>query len=228
MKLFFGFTCSAVVLSLLGALAAPARDAAPARRAVLKVTLGASVTKRWNTVTHTTLNGCDVSIRSIGVRKATLRSKRPTKVVVTSRARRVSYAPAAVEFVTVDVTGSGEQTTTYEPPCQQPAEHIACARTRRHVSGAAFRFFRSKRNEISFRRARLPAGSGSCPRQSATLRAILPGLHQAEGGISESSLTNLRVAGQTAIGSADVESDLDGDEEGRVTERIRWSMTFTR
>ena len=228
MKLFFGFTCSAVVLSLFGALGAPARDAASARRAVLKVTLGASVTKRWNTVTHTTLNGCDVSIRSIGVRKATLRSRRPTKVVVTSRARRVSYAPAAVELVTVDVTGSGEQTTTYEPPCQQPAEHIACARTRRHVSGAAFRFFRSKRNEISFRRAWLPAGSGSCPRQSATLRAILPGLHQAEGGISESSLTNLRVAGQTAIGSADVESDLDGDEEGRVTERIRWSMTFTR
>ena len=171
MKLFFGFTCSAVVLSVFGALTAPARDAAPVRRAVLKVTLGASVTKRWNTVTHTTLNGCDVSIQSIGVRKATLRSRRPTKIVVTSRARRVSYAPAAVELVTVDVTGSGEQTTTYEPPCQQPAEHIACARTRRHVSGAAFRFFRSKRNEISFRRARLPAGSGSCPRQSTTVRA---------------------------------------------------------
>ncbi len=228
MKLFCGFTCSAAVLSLLGALAAPARDAASAQRAVLKVTLGASVTKSWNTVTYTTLNGCDVSIRSSGVRKTTLRSKRPTKVVVTSSGRRVSYAPTAVKFVTVDVIGSGEQTTTYEPPCRQPPEHVTCARARRHVSGVAFGFFRSKRNEISFRRARLPAVSGSCPRQSATVRAILPGLHQAEGGISEADLTNLRVAGQTAIGSADVESDLDGDEEGRVTERVRWSLTFAR
>ena len=128
----------------------------------------------------------------------------------------------------MDVTGSGEQTTTYEPPCQQPPEHVACPRARRHVSGAAFRFFRSKRNEISFRRARLPAVSGSCPRQSATVRAIVPGLHQAEGGISEAELTNPRFAGQTAIGSADIESDLDGDEEGRVTERVRWSLTFAR
>lgn len=228
MKLFCGFTCSAAVLSLLGALAAPARDAASAQRAVLQVTLGASVTKSWNTVTHTTLNGCDVSIRSIAVRKATFRSKRPTKVVVTSSGRRVSYAPAAAKFVTVDVTGSGEQTTTYEPPCRQPAEHVVCPRARRHASGAVFRFFRSKRNEISFRLARLPAVSGSCPHQSATVRTIQPGLHQAEGAISEAELANPRAAGQTAIGSAVVESDLDGDEKGRVTERVRWSLTFAR
>jgi hypothetical protein len=228
MKLFCGFTCSAVVLSLLGALTSPARDTAAARRAVLKVTLGATVTKRWNTVTHTTLNGCDVSIRSIGMRKATLRSKRPTKVVVTSGAGRVSYAPAAARLVTVEVTGSGEQTTTYDPPCQQPVEHVACARAHRHVSGAVFRFFRSKRNEISFRHARLPAVSGSCPSQSAILRTIVPGLHQAEGEISERELTNPRVARQTAIASADVETDLDGDEEGRVTERVRWTLAFTR
>src|SRR6476620_7847977 len=107
MKLFCGFTCSAAVLSLLAALAAPARDTASTQRAVLKVTLRASVTKSWNTVTHTTQDGCDVSIRSIGVRKATLLSKRPTKVVVTSRGRSVSYAPVTIGFVTVDVTGSG-------------------------------------------------------------------------------------------------------------------------
>jgi len=228
MKLFFGFTCSAAVLSLLAALAAPARDTASTRRAVLKVTLRASVTKSWNTVTHTTLDGCGVSIRSIGVRKATLRSRRPTKVVVTARGRRVTYSPATVGLVTVDVTGSGEQTTTYEPPCGQPPEHVACARAHRHVSGAVFRFFRSKRNEISFRRARLPAVSGSCPRQSATLRTIMPGLHQAEGRLSEAELMNPRVAGQTAIAESEVESDLDGDEEGRATEHVRWTLTFAR
>ena len=228
MKLFLGFTCSAAVLSLLAALAAPARDAASTQRAVLKVTLRASVTKSWNTVTHTTLDGCDVSIRSIGVRKATLRSRRPTKVVVTSRGHRVTYVPATVGLVTVDVTGSGEQTTTYEPPCGQQPEHVACARVHRRVSGTAFRFFRSKRNEISFPRVRLPGVSGSCPRQSATLRAIVPGLHQAEGRLSEAELTNPRVAGQTAIAEALIESDLDGDEEGRATERVRWTLTFAR
>jgi hypothetical protein len=36
------------------------------------------------------------------------------------------------------------------------------------------------------------------------------------------------VPGQTAIASADVDSELDGDEEGTVTERVRWTLTFTR
>src|SRR6185312_8175206 len=103
---------------------------------------------------------------SIGVRKATLRSRRGTKVLVASGAGRVSYRPPAARFVVVAVTGSGEETTKYEPPCQQPAEHVDCPRTHKVVSGATLGFFRSRRNEISFRPAGLPDVGGTCPFQS--------------------------------------------------------------
>jgi len=228
MRILCVSTCSALVLTLLAALGASARDATSSRRSVLKVTLHATVTKKWNTVTHTTLSGCDVSIHSVGTRKVTLRSKRPTKVAVASGSGRVSYKPAAVRYVTAEVSGSGDQTTKYEPPCQQPAEHVDCPRVNKVVSGAILRFFRSKRNEISFRPSLLPDVGGSCPFQSATVRGIRPGLHQAQGELAEAALTNPRVPGQTAIASADVDSELDGDEEGTVTERVRWTLTFAR
>src|SRR6187551_2632147 len=136
MRILCVSTCSALVLTLLAAFGASARDASSSRRSVLKVTLHATVTKKWNTVMHTTLSGCDVSIHSVGTRKVTLRSKRPTKVAVASGSGRVSYKPAAVRYVTAEVSGSGDQTTKYEPPCQQPAEHVDCPRVNKVVSGA--------------------------------------------------------------------------------------------
>jgi hypothetical protein len=228
MKILCVSTCSALVLSLLAALGASARDVSSARRAVLKVTLQGTVTKSWNTVTHTTLSGCEVAIHSIGTRKVTLRSKRATKVLVTSRPGGVSYRPHAVRFVAIAVSGSGDQTTKYESPCQQPTEHVNCPRAHKVLSGATLGFFRSRRNEISFRPVRLPDVGGSCPFQSATVRGIRPGLNQAQGELAEAALTNPRAPGQTAIASADVTSELDGDEEGTVTERVRWSLAFAR
>jgi hypothetical protein len=228
MKLLCGFTCSAVFVSLLAALAAPARDAAPERRAVVKVFLRATVTKTWNTVTETSQGGCGVSIHSIGSRKIVLKSLRPTKVVVTSRGGRVAYSPSAIRSVRAQVSGSGNESTKFKAPCKEHTVHNDCPSARRVVSGVTFRFFRSKRNEISFRPARLPDVPGSCPWQSAQVRAIKPGLAQAQGELSEAALTDAHVPGQTALASADIDTDFDADEVGRVRERVRWSLTFAR
>ena len=228
MKLFCGFTCVLAFLCLLVALAASARDAAPAKRALVKVSLRATITKTWNTVTETTLGGCDVSIHSVGSRKVVLKSLRPTKVVVTARGGRVSYSPAAIRFVRVDVSGSGNESTKFKAPCMEHTVRNDCPRARRVIKGSTFRFFRSRRNEISFRPTRLPGVPGTCPWQSAQLRAIKPGLEQAQGELSEVALTDPRVPGQTALASADIESEFDGDEVGRATERVNWSLTFRR
>ena len=228
MKVFCGFTCILAIVCLLTALAASARDAAPSKRALVKVSLRATVTKTWNTVTDTTLGGCDVSIHSVGSRKVVLKSVRPTKVVVTARGGRVSYSPTAIRFVRVDVSGSGNEATTFKAPCMEHTVRNDCPRARRVIKGSTFRFFRSRRNEISFRPTRLPGVPGTCPWQSAQLRAIKPGLEQAQGELSEVALTDPRVPGQTALASADIESEFDGDEVGRATERVNWSLTFRR
>lgn len=227
MKSFCGFTCISAFVCLLAALAAPARDAAPAKRALVKASLRATVTKTWDTVTDTTLGGCDVSIHSVGSRKVVLKSLRPTKVVVTARNGRVSYSPSAIRFVRLEVSGSGTEATTFKAPCMAHTVQHDCPRSRRVIKRGAFRFFRSRRNEISFRPARLPDVPGTCPWQSAQLRAIRPGLEQAQGELSEAVLTDPRVPGQTVLASADVDSDFDDDEVGHATERVRWSLTFS-
>jgi hypothetical protein len=226
MKFFCGFACLAAFLCLLSVGGVSAREGAQAKRALLQVTLQATVTKSWNTLTETRSGGCDVSIHSVGSRKIVLRSARPTRVVVTSGGGRVSYRPAAVRLVRAEVTASGSQTTKFGAPCTNPTERVVCRRSRRVVKGMTFRFVRSRRNEISFRQVRLPTVSSSCPRQSAQVLAIRPGLHQAQGELSERALTNPRVPGQTALASADIDTDFDGDETGNASERVRWSLTF--
>ena len=36
------------------------------------------------------------------------------------------------------------------------------------------------------------------------------------------------IPAQTAIASAEIETDLEGQEAGRVVEHVRWMLTFTR
>jgi hypothetical protein len=60
------------------------------------------------------------------------------------------------------------------------------------------------------------------------VRALRLGLQQAQGELSEAALANPRIRSQTASGSAEVETDLDAEEVGRVVERVSWRLTFTR
>ena len=217
-----------MLVCLLAYLAGAAEGAAGARRASFSVTLKATVTKEWNTVGKTTSMGCPVSKRSVGRRTVKLRSTRPTTVVATFADGRVSYAPAAVRFVAVEVSQSGDLTTGFQAPCRVRNVKSRCRRARRAVGGATYGYFRSQRNEISFRNTRLPQSGSSCPREPSAVRAIRPGLHEAQGGLSEATLMNARYPSQTALGTAVTETDLEGTEEGRVVERVSWSLTFTR
>jgi hypothetical protein len=225
MKALLGITCGVVVACGFAAVQSSARET---KRAVLHVTVRATVSKSWDTVTETMLGDCPASVRSIGRRMVVLRSARPTMVVVRLVRGRASYSPAAVRFVRIEVSAVGEQTTHIEAPCEERTEHVLCPPLKSVQTGGTFRFFRSARNELSFRRARLPEIGDSCPRQSAAVRAIRPGLHGAEGELSEATLVNPRIPAQTAIATAQVTSDLDGTEVGHVTERVHWALTFAR
>jgi hypothetical protein len=225
MKRYCGFTCGFVLAALLATVAGTADGALP-QRAIFDVTLRATVAKSWNTVTESTEEGCTVFRRSIGRRTVTLRSVRPTPMVVSLRSGKASFSPAAVRFVVVQVTQTGENRTRREAPCSTVTERVSCRPAKRRVSGGTFRFFRSARNEITFHSARLPAAGTSCPRESAAVRAIRPGLRAAEGEIAEAGLVRQRP--QTAFGSAELTTDLEGAETGRIVERISWSLTFSR
>ena len=225
MKRYCGVTCGTALAGLLAFLAGTA-DGALAQRAVFDVTLRATVTKNWNTVTESTEESCAVFRRSIGRRTVTLRSARPTRIAVTLLSGKASFSPAAVRFVAVQVTQTGENRTRREAPCSTVTERGLCRPAKRRVSGGTFRFFRSAPNELSFHSAKLPAAGTSCPHESAAVRAVRPGLQAAEGEIAEVALAGAR--SQTAFASAERTTDLEGTETGRVVERISWSLAFTR
>jgi len=149
-------------------------------------------------------------------------------VLVTFGAERVSYAPTVVRFVSGELARSGFRTTGIGAPCVVQKTHAPCSSRRRALSGLSFRFFRSARDEISFRTARLPEFAKRCPPESSQVLAIRPGLAEAQGELSEAALANPRIPSQTATARAEVTTDLENQETGRVVERVRWELTFTR
>lgn len=221
MKRFYGVALVCVIASLAGSA-----DAARPPSATFAVSLRATVTKDWNTRVESTEDGCTVVRRSIGHRTVTLRSSRPTTVIVSRRSGKVSFSPSAVGFVTARVTQSGEDRIQKEKPCDRGTERQRCRPVTRRVLRAPFRFFRSGRNEISFRPATLPRSVASCPSESAAVQSFSPGLRDAPGEISEVALA--RGVRQTATARSDTTTDLEGSETGQVVERVRWSLTFAR
>jgi hypothetical protein len=117
--------------------------------------------------------------------------------------------------------------TTVGSPCVEKTTRSRCSRTHRSVFASKIRFFRSKRDEISFRPWRLPGGTG-CPRESTAVRAARPGLEDAQGEISEAVLKSGQYGSQTAVGSAVTTTTLDSAETGPVVERVSWALTFKR
>jgi hypothetical protein len=205
------------------AILAGSADAARPTSATFAVTLRATVTKDWNTAVESNEAGCTVVRRSIGHRTVTLRSSRPTPVVASLRSRKVSFSPSVIRFVGVKVTQSGENSTRKEP-CGSGTVRESCRSVSRKFVGRSFRFFRSGRNTLSFRPATLPGAGTRCPNESAAVRSIRPGLRDAQGRISEVALVG--GAGQTALASSVVATDLEGAETGQVVERVHWSLSF--
>lgn len=219
------FACAGALASAQAVEAGP--DASSAR---FNVTLTAQVTKTWDYVTTRAEGECTVTTHVVGSRVVTLRSSRPTIVTATSSAGRIRFSPSVVRSVTARATQGGSVTTTERGPGCGRRTHSNCAKPRRTLANQTLAFFRSRRNEISFRRTR-DFGSGfstTCPLEAPEVRVERPGLHQAQGELSEQDLFNRGVRFQTAVGSSEETSELSGNPDGKVIARASWSLTFRR
>jgi hypothetical protein len=214
-------SCGLALVCAIAVLAGAA-DAHPTQT-TFDVTIRATITKDWNAAVESTEDGCTVVRRSIGHRTVTLRSSRPTRIVVTLRSGKASFSPSAVRFVTAKVAQSGENSTRKEP-CGSGTVHERCRPVSRRAGGRSFGFFRSRRNALSFRPATLPGAGTRCPNESTAVRAVRPSLRDAGGRMAEAALA--RGVGQTAFASSVVTTDLEGAETGQIVERVHWSLTF--
>jgi hypothetical protein len=211
------------------ALAAGVDARRSAQRATFRVTLTAQITKRWNYITSRQEGECTVSTRVEGNRTVTLRSARPTIVRATSTAGRLRFIPAVVRWVTAGASQGGAVTRTERGLGCTPVTRTECVRVRRTLANQTLSFFRSRRNEISFRRTRdFGAGISSCPPEAAEVRAEQTGIHEAQGELSERDLFRRGIRFQRASGLFEETTDLEGELEGRIVERVSWSLTFRR
>lgn len=214
-----------------GAAAASTRTVATGT--VFRVTLKATMTKDWSYVDEAELDGCPITTRVQGRRVVTLRSSRPTPVRVTFVGARAVYSPAYVRFLLVQASQSGVVSTdrALPPTCtMHEARRTNCPRLRLSSRDAAVRFFRSRRNEISFARTReFATFPTTCPLQTASVRAERLSLDLVEGGeISEAEFRDPRIRFQTVTGSAVETTDFEGDGDGKVVVRVNWQLTFVR
>ena len=219
------FACASALACAQAVEAGP--DASSAR---INVTLTGQFTKNWDYVTTRVVGECTVTTHVEGSRVVTLRSSRPTIVTATSSAGRIRFSPAVVRSVTVRATQGGSVTTTERGLGCGRRVHTDCVKLRRTLANQTLAFFRSRRNEVSFRRTR-DFGSGfptNCPLEALEVRVERPGLHEAQGELSERDLFKQGIRFQTASGSSIETTDLDGDPDGRVIARVSWSLTFRR
>lgn len=197
---------------------------ADAQRATFSVTLSAKVTKTWDYVAEREEPGCTTRTRVRGSRTVTLRSVRPTVVIVTLSSGRLRFRPALVRSVTALTRQDGSVSTS---GCGSPTRRD-CTRAQRSFRKQSFGFFRSRPGELVFRPTRDYTISSTCPPEDRVVRTERPGIQFAEGRLVERDLFNRRIRSLTANGGYDEETDIQGGPDGRVLARVDWHLTFTR
>jgi hypothetical protein len=209
-------------------LLATAVDARAEARAAFRVTLTAKLTKSWNYVQTREVGECTITTRVVGTRTITLRSLRPTWVTATGSPGRVRFVPPVVGAITSQATQRGSVTVD-RSGCGAPS-HEDCAVGRRTLSRQAVQFYRTRPGELSFRRTRdFGAGlSTTCPPQHPAVLVEQPALRDALGDINERQLFDADIRGQSVTASFVEETDIEGNPDGKVVERVTWTLRFMR
>ena len=166
----------------------------------------------------------------VGSRTITLRSARPTNVAAIGSPARVRFAPPLVRWVTARTTQDGTVTVTERGLGCAGRTHTDCTRQSRTLSNQSLRFFRSRPGEISFRRSRdFGAGlSRTCPPEDPEVQVEKPGIHEAQGDLSERQLFDRGFRSQSVNASFVEETDIEGGPDGKVVERVTWNLRFVR
>jgi hypothetical protein len=216
-------------------LAGGTGHAAEPQQAVFRATLTGTLTKHWTfTRVDEDAENCTRTTRGAGRWQAKLSARRASRLRVTAvGAGRIRFsaavralAGAAVQSGTMTVTGGGD------PPCDRRSRSVRCAPQRRSFSGA-WTVVRNPRKGVvqlgSLRRAGAArAFSSACLEGAAEIRAIRTDLPLATAPLGTSDVFGRNIPRFFTSGDTEQVTTLEGVVEGRVTERVRWTLVFTR
>lgn len=203
-------------------------------KATFRVALTGTTTMSWRYRRESNAGDCTRTRTGTATRTLRVRSLRPSTVTVLGAPGRVRYAGTTVRHLagTVRQRGSGRVASSGPPPCETSVEVLDCAGVERSFRNASVRFVSPRRGALSLRRIRGGVGDrqvrSNCPGEPRAVKVRTPGIELAPGRISEQALFDPTAAVSFASGSYEETTTFTGPEEGRVVERVGWTLTFTR
>ena len=209
--------------------------AATPQRAAFRVTLTATLTKDW-TATRTVSTECDEVTTNAGQWKLTLATRSPSRLVIlgaSARGRPLRISPEGVRSIAGTATQAGSiRLETSGPHCIRSVKRTDCARQRRSFRGATARLTSPARGTARFARMQGASAAysfrGSCPAEPADISAIRTDLRVADAPLSAADAFDRDVPRFFISGNIEQVTTIEGEYDGRVVERVRWKLTFTR
>jgi hypothetical protein len=204
------------------------------KRAVFKVTLSATLTKDWR-VSRTVEGDCDETTRSTGHWRLTLRTGRATRIVAIApqrRGGRVRFSGAVVRSIVGAAQQTGSMIITSRGRSCVPVQRRNCPRERRSVTGASVPLMSPAAGKLRLGRLRRATAAwsffGGCPEEPVEVRSLRSDLRLADAPLSTADVFARDIPRFFVSGRTEEVTTLEGDVDGTVTQRVRWTVNFTR
>jgi hypothetical protein len=224
------------LFACLLAMAAGAAYAAKPRQAVFKVTLTATLTKTWTFTRIESFEAdCMRTTRGVGRWEAKLSTRSAGRVrVLAAGAGKVRFSGATLRTLTGAASRSGSMTirATGLPPCERLSRSRRCGPERRTFRGGSTALASPRKGVLKLGRLRgadaIRSFRSTCLEEPIEIRAIRTDLPLATGPLDAADVFSRNVSRWFISGDSEQVISLEGDVDGRVTERVRWTLNFTR
>ena len=223
-----------VLLVCVVSLAWGAVGAATPDRASFTVKLTGTLTKDW-TVRRTVEGECTEVTTHAGQWRMSLGTRRQSRLVFTfrGRGRRLGISRSLVRAIAGTATQGGSALlTTGGPACVASIRKVRCALRRAGFQGATVRLTTPRAGRARFTMLRGVSAARTfpraCPEEPADIRALRTDLRLADAPLSAADVFGRNVPRFFIRGNTSQVTTIEGDYDGKVTERVRWTLTFTR
>jgi hypothetical protein len=225
-----------MLFACLLATAGGAAYAAKPRQALFKVTLTAALTKTWTfTRIESSEADCTRTTRGAGRWEAKLSTRSAGSVrAIAAGLGKVRFSGATLRTLTGAAARSGTMTITAtgQPPCKRVSGSVRCQPERRTFRGGSTAITSPRKGVLQLGRLRgadaIRSFRSTCLEEPSDIRTIRTDLPLATGPLAAADIFARDVPRWFISGETEQVTSLEGDVEGRVTERVRWTLNFTR
>jgi len=224
------------LLACLLASAGTSAYAAEQKQALFKVTLSATLTKEWTfTRIEESETDCVRTTRGSGRWQTKLSSKTAARMrAIAVSNGRVRFSGAVVAALAGTAARSGLMTTIAggPAPCERFSRTARCGQERRTFRRASASVASPRRGILRLGRLRgadsIRSFRSTCLEEPSDIRAIRTDLPLATGPLDSRDVFDPNVPRWFVTGDTEQVTTLEGEIDGRVTERVRWTLNFTR